>query len=208
MDRSHDGTGFTDIQVVGALKEGRREPHQAPTPKGRNATAHDHMEGRLLFKEEGHRRCQAWRIFGRDGVKAAANRLLNRQHDHCGEQDAGDAQHQEGRMPAIFISDKACHIRAEPSANGRTQRKDGHGHRATVGWEIVTDNGVAGGRSARLANTHPNAGQQKLKIVGRQAAEGGHGRPDRDRNGQEIATIIAVGNPRQGNAHGHIEQGQ
>mgnify|MGYP006188592207 CR=1 FL=1 len=82
-------------------------------------------------------------------------------------------------MPAIFIGDKACHIRSKPSADRGAQGKDGHGHGAAVGWEIVTDNGIAGRRPTRLANANPDAGRGQLHTTSGKARYRGHDRPQR-----------------------------
>ncbi len=99
-------------------------------------------------------------------------------------------------------------VRAQPGAQGRPQGEDRHRHRPFQRPEIVRDQG--GGRRcrARFADPDPDPRDDQLPEVAGYAGGDGHGRPEHQRYGHNVAPAAAVGQHRHRQADRHIEEGE
>ena len=62
--------------------------------------------------------------------------------------------------------------------------------------------------AAGFADAHPDAGQEQVQVALHEAADRGHGAPDGQRQGDDVAPIGAVGPARDGNPGAHVEDGE
>ncbi len=103
---------------------------------------------------------------------------------------------------------RACHIRAQPRSDRRSQGKNREGHGPALRRKEVSQQCAGSRCTSRLASSHPDPGQEKLQVVAGQAQGGRETRPDDQTGGEDIASVGAVGQQRDRNAEGHIEQRQ
>ncbi len=141
-------------------------------------------------------------------VQTPPHRFSDRQQDEKTDRHAWYAKSDEGGAPAVGLRHRSGHVGAQPRADRSPESEDGHRHRPAIGREMVGDDGVGGWRSPGLADTDPDPRQQQLQIGAGHAAQGAHDRPRHERRHQDVAAVRAVGEPRQRDAEGDVEQSE
>ena len=132
-------------------------------------------------------------------------RLTHRQpHEQC-EHDPGDSQHQKGGAPAAALCHASGNRGTEPCAQTGPEGEDRQRHRPTRRRELVGKNGGGRRRAARFADADPKPRQQQLQRVRCQPARRGHGRPQAQRDGENVAAVGTVGECRHRDADGDVE---
>ncbi|MND67003.1 hypothetical protein D3C80_584080 [compost metagenome] len=146
--------------------------------------------------------------FGDRRIQAAALGVLDRQTQDGRHQDAEDADHDEGRAPAVGRRQQAADQGARRHAQGNAEGIGRQGPRALRLGEVVGDQGIGRSHPARLADAHAHAAQEQLTEAARHAAQGGEARPDGQGGGHDPDPAEPVGQPGDGNGQGRIEKGE
>ena len=162
------------------------------------------MMKRLLRGEEAQRRPDRLR---RERLRhRAALRLGDRQPQHSGERDAGQAGGIERHPPAIVLVDVAADEIAEEDAEIGADGVDAERARALVLVEEIGDHRLRGGRAGGFADADADPRQRQRRRRSRHAAQHRHRAPERKGDRDDVAAVEPVGDARDGNAEQRIEQ--
>ena len=138
-------------------------------------------------------------------VKAAPDRILDREFQEGREQHAGEADDDEGHTPV----DQGRQNPAEQVSQRRADRDaegiDGQGAGPLRLGEIVGHEGIGRRDPARLADADTHTGPEKRPEAGGQAAQGGEPAPDRQRHADDRDAAHPVGQPGDGQGQGRID---
>ena len=127
-------------------------------------------------------------------------------HTSSASASARHAEHQERQAPAAALGGLAGDARAEPGAETGAEGKDGERHRPARRRELVRQDRGRRRRAAGLADADAEACQQQLQVALGQAAQRRDAGPHRERHGEDIAAVDAIGQHGHRDAHGHVEE--
>ena len=137
---------------------------------------------------------------------ALPRRLLHRHHPQRDE-DARRAEQQEGDLPAADLADErqierwqdgyVLHERArehdgDADAEVHPHRKEPERSTALLGWKIVGEHRISGGRQRRFTHADPHACGEKPGEARHAATDGGQQRPEKDAARDDVAAIAFI----------------
>ncbi len=139
-------------------------------------------------------------------VEAATYRLADDQLDRDRRDDADGADRNEGVPPVERRRDRGAEGDAQRGPDRRPEIVDAERGPAAAGREIVGDDRVGRRNAAGLADPDRHAGDDKLRIVCREAAGDRRRAPQRAGHREDIDPVRPVGEPSDGNGDEAVEQ--
>ena len=123
---------------------------------------------------------------------AATHRLAYGEIDEHRDHEPRDAEHQERGEQAETRGDGAGESRAKPGAKQCAKGEHGHRHRPVACRELVGNHRSGWWRPAGFADADAESSQYELQHAVRRAAKRNHGRPQRERERDDVAAVGAV----------------
>ena len=175
-------------------------PRRRRAPEMAEAFLHDHPAGAEIKRRVV--------LFGRDAIGAAAGRLDQRVAHDKREDETRQTDHEEGGTPAIPDRDPAADKEADHHAEIDAERIDRHGACALLGRIHVGDHGMRRRARPCLTDADADTRERELPEILCKPANRRHAAPDRNRPGDDIAPVAAVGDECNRNAERRIENGE
>ena len=130
-------------------------------------------------------------------------RLPQSEPEHHCQDHARHTYRHEGAAPAQKFVDPATHQKPGEHPERDPHSDDRHGRGAALRGEIIGNKRIGGWVAAGLPYADPDAGQKQGDKACSHSAHRGHSAPQAERYGNDIAAIIAIGQP----GNGYPEQG-